>query len=297
MLVLPVRRQALHQVLEAEGILITRASIRRRAYVDGGNGSYIITVRDDLAGEAYIKVVLHEYAHIHLHMGSEDGEVTRHLFPCRRGDVREAEADLLAAALWYGEDATPDFGPVARLMAKVDARQLIRPVTVPLQLAFEMPLGVPMYRSPAGPATDYGSFNPDAGWTRRPRNRYKGPRLKLGDSHDSLLFDWGKNGKPLGYFHLQKGWCDIWDSMYDRVLDGRTEILPCGDRRAQRRDFVFSSTERYRYLFKQNEKRGRSPKELDAQIAASAPVAATTPIAKALLFRATPPMSHAPEEK
>lgn len=283
-LILPVRRLALRSVFEREGIIIARAPIRSRAYVDGANGSFVITVRRDLDGQRLTKVLLHEYAHVHLHFPEHDG-VTRQLYPCRPGDVREAEADLLAAALWYGEDATPDFSPIAKLMAAVDAPRLARPIVPPDQLSLGIPAGVPMYRGPAGPATGYGSFNPDAG--RRPRNRCKGPRLKVGDSHDSLLFDWSKDGKPLGYFHLQLGWMDIWDTMPDPSgKEGKREILTCGDRRAQWRDFIISTRDRRRYEFAQGEKRGRAPKELDKQIERAKRLVAASPISAAALFRA-----------
>lgn len=283
---LPVRRQALKIVLDAEGVIVTRAAMRRRAFVDGGNGSYVITVRNDLDGVVLTKVLLHEYAHIHLHLTGEMGEITRQLFPCRPGDVREDEADLLAAVLWFGEDVTPDYGPIAKLVAKVDAPRLVIPVAEPEQLQLGVPRGVPMYKGPALPAGDHGSFNTVEGERRRPADRYKGPRIKVGDSHDSLLFDWSKDGKPLGFFAGNRGWCDIWDTMPPLYPDQPREIVVVGDRRAQTRDFIFSTTERYRYEFAQRERRGRSPKELLAQIEKSDRLVVATPIHERLLFRA-----------
>jgi hypothetical protein len=285
---LPVRRQALRYVLEQEGIIVTRAAIRNRAYVDGGDGTFVITVRNDLDGMRLTKVLLHEYAHIHLHM-TERGEVTRQLFPCRPGDVREAEADLLAAVLWYGEDATPDYPPIARLMAAVDAPRLKRATDrEPDQLQLGMPGGVVMYQHPAYPAGPaHGSFNVLGGESPRPKNRFKGPKIRVGEPHDRLLFDWTKGGRPLGFFHLQLGWIDVWDTMSDPSgREGKREILVCGDRRAQWRDFIISTTDRRRYEFDEGEKRDRSPKALNHQIDVATRVIVSSPIAAASLFRA-----------
>jgi hypothetical protein len=44
------------------------------------------------------------------------------------------------------------------------------------------------------------------------------------------------------------------------------QVIKVGDARAERRTFVISTDDRRRYDFKKRERRGRAPKDLDAQI-------------------------------
>lgn len=276
----PLSITGIERVLKREEIDVVRRAIRADAFVEGGLGSYVIVARAGLNPRKERRVLAHEYAHIRLHY-QELNEVVYQHGHCDKSDAREIEAQLFARLLELGPTATPDHPEIAKYVAALDAPRFKRPA--PAQAELPLPMGVPMYRSAAGPATDHGSFNPDAG--RRPRQRYKGPRLRVGDSHDSLLFDWSKAGKPLGYFHLRLGWLDVWDTM-PAPREGKREILTCGDRRAQWRDFVISTTDRRRYEFAQGEKRGRAPKELDKQIERAKRLAVASPISAAALFRA-----------
>jgi hypothetical protein len=278
------RRRRLWDVIAREGVDVRAGWIGQPARSSGFDGDYLITLQRGIAPRDAWGWALHEFGHIILGHLADHGEHVRNLSPCLPDDPREDDASLFGALLYEGPEATPDTPLVGRIIARIEARRYrARPVSDDSQLRLGLPTGVPMYRSPAGPATDHGSFNPDGG--RRPRDRYKGPRLKLGDSHDSLLFDWSKDGKPLGYFHLQLGWMDIWDTM-PAPKEGKREILTCGDRRAQWRDFIISTTDRRRYEFAEDEKRGRAPKELDKQIERAKRLAIASPISAAALFRA-----------
>lgn len=278
----PLRIGQLEQILRRERIAVVRLPIEDMAYTVGGKGSYVVVVRSNLSGRHFSRVVAHEYAHIKLHRSPHEIEFDRS--QCTRGDPREFEAELFVLLLRLGPSATPDHPDVARLVAKMEAAEYRK--REPQQLPLSLPVGVPMYKAPAGPAFDgTGSFNRFAGEPRR--RRYQGPKVKVGDSHDSLLFDWTWKGIPLGFFAGNRGWCDIWDTMPAPESTRRSrDVLVCGDRRATWRDFVFSSIERYRYEFAEGETRDRSPKALTRQIERATKLAVSTPISADLIFRA-----------
>lgn len=112
-----VRARELRHILQSEGIGIMR--VRRRWYVEGTDGAFIIAMPIGAEGESAAKRALHEYAHIKRHM-TDGAVVARQLFPCVKGDPRETEADLLAALLWHGASATPDHPAIAKLVAKLE---------------------------------------------------------------------------------------------------------------------------------------------------------------------------------
>jgi hypothetical protein len=266
-----VRWEQARKLLRELHIDVNREPILDDGWVVGQPGGYVIVIRNDLRGRRPTQVVLHELGHIFLHMQDAHG-IEKHLLPCKRGDPREAEAELFARMLWYGPKAGPDNNAkiaeaAAAIVANAHAK---RPVVPDPQLQLGIITGVPMYRAPAMPAGDgvMGAFGP----APEPRRRDQAPRIKVGDSHVSLLFDWSREGKPLRYFHLKLGWIDVWDTMPSDKPGRAREILVCGDRRAQWRDFIVSSSDRRRYVFSEREKRSRTPKELDRQIAGAAVV-------------------------
>jgi hypothetical protein len=134
-----VRWPELRAMLDAEGIAIKRVRMRARAYVTGADGTFVIALRRDINIRDALKRLLHEYSHAKLHFG--DDEVERQLVPCRRGDPREDEANLLAALLWHGPEATPDHPAIARLVARLEAadHQKRAPRQIPLELPEPMP--------------------------------------------------------------------------------------------------------------------------------------------------------------
>jgi hypothetical protein len=255
----PLRWRGLQRILEREGISVGYRAIPQRAFVQGFDGDFHITVRADLSARVVTKVVAHEYGHAVLHM-TERGEVVRQLHECARGDTREREADLFAALLWFGPAAGPDTHPViAQLIADIEAPRFIHPA--PAQIPLPLPEPAPVYRRPK----------------RHPQSKSKNRKWWVGRrpavgidgvSHDALRFNWDRGGKPLAFFHYDLGWIDV----YDRAViehDGRRRavLLRCGDKRTQQRIFVVSSSDRRRYTFADGETRGRSIDELNAQIA------------------------------
>lgn len=259
----PVRAAQLRAVFDREGIEVTRAKIRRRAFVDGAEGVFVVTLRNDLAARVQTKVLLHEYAHIHLHLTDSDGEVTRQLLACQRGDVREHEADLFAALLWYGPDATPSHPAIAPIYAKLEAPAFVR--AAPTQIPLPLPEPLPRY---------HGKKVIRVGKVQRPKKPWwfgPSPVTGLrGVSHNALRFDWKDDGKPLGFFHLDLGWIKVYDRMRVEADGQRTAVLvKCGDKRTRWREFVVSSTVRRVYTFRDGERRGRSVEELDRQILAA----------------------------
>lgn len=282
---LPARRETVSHVLSQEGIAITRAPIRGRAYVDGADGVFVITVRRDVAGSRLTKVLLHEYAHVQLHMAQETGETARQLFPCLAHDPREAEADLLAALLWFGPNADQTNNEaIARLVAAVDAPAFTRDIAEDQQLRLGVPGGAVVFRpddatraineglvSPPKPPI-YGPFvDPDRAARDRKRRLFGATgRRALYTSQDvhSPYFDWSRDGKPLRWFHPDLGWIDVYDGRRGDEQDGRSrwQLLRCGDDHAEQRVFVLSTSDRRRYVFAPGEARGRRREELTGQL-------------------------------
>lgn len=263
----PLRGTRLWDVLAREGITVKHnRRIGQPARSSGFDGDYTIRTRRGLRPRDAWGWSLHEYGHIKLgHLGDE-GEFAKNLTPCMPDDPREDDANLFATLVFLGPTATPDTPRVARIIAKIEARRYRqRPVKEEEQLQLGISRGVPMYKHPAWPAGsgEHGSYNPDP---YPPRYRHQAPRIKVGDSHESLLFDWSRDGKPLRYFHLQLGWLDVWDTMPATKPGRSREILVAGDRRATWRDFIISSTDRRRYVFTDREKRSRTPKDLNHQL-------------------------------
>jgi hypothetical protein len=138
----PVRWRQLRTMLAAERIRIRAIPMRPRAYVTGTDGNYVIAIRETIDQRQAVKLVLHEFAHVKLgHLG--DVEVERQLFPCLKDDPREHEANLLAALLWHGPEATPDHTAIARLVAKLEAGEYRR--KMPAQIPLELPELPPVY--------------------------------------------------------------------------------------------------------------------------------------------------------
>jgi len=270
----PLNAARLARAFRREQIDVLRRAISAKAYVQGADGSYVIIVSAALHGRNETRVLAHEYGHIRLHLG-ERGEVVRQLAPCRRGDPREYEAELFALLLRLGPAATPDHPDVARLVAKMEAASYREraPEQLPLSLAERVPpLAIKSFAEfTAEERRDFEERRARAAARRRrgARPSLPGSSVGLGCSHDALLFDWSRAGKPLRYFHLVLGWLEVYDGMRVRATGGRSRwvLVKCGDRRAEQRLFVISATDRRRYVFADGEKRGRSPKELDAQLA------------------------------
>jgi hypothetical protein len=130
-----VRWPELRTIIDTESIAIKRVRMRARAYVLGGDGTYVIALRRDIDIRDALKRLLHEYAHAKLHLN--DDEVVRQLLPCRRGDPREDEANLLAALLWHGAEATPDHPAIAKLVARLESADYRK--REPLILTPDMP--------------------------------------------------------------------------------------------------------------------------------------------------------------
>jgi hypothetical protein len=255
----------IRDVLIRERIVVVRAPIRKsRALVDDlGNAAILLSTRGQVRDQW--KRLAHEYAHIKLHF-MERGEIVCNEVSCNKGDPREDEANLFAALLVGGPTATPDDEGPAGIVARMTAAD--RKNREPLQIPLALPVSMPEYRPPSI-RMGHGSHNPDA--IRRTkkgqRPRLLGSAIGLGVSHDSLRFDWSKEGKPLRFFHYELGWLDV----YDTLLTGRHgrprwEVIECGDRRATRRRFIISSSDRRDYWFAEGEKRTRSVDALNAQI-------------------------------
>lgn len=256
----------IRRAIAADGIRVLEGRIRRPARSRAFDGVYVITLRRGLGPREAARWALHEYAHIKLGHFSDGEEIERQLTPCRAGDPREVEAEMFVLMLRLGSEATPETPAVARLVAELEAPRYVK--RMPAQLPLELPEGAPVYKpeSERRPAI----HQPGAPRPRTPRGhrpKLLGSSIGLGVSHNSLLFDWSRDGKPLRYFHLKLGWIDVYDGL--RVGEPgkmRWELLKFGDRRASHRVFVISSSDRRRYAFLEGEKRGRGPKELDAQI-------------------------------
>lgn len=280
-----VRVRDIRRVLADYDVVVQRSPIIDTAYVIGLPGAYVITLRDDVSPRHSMRLVLHELAHVVCHLQAEHG-VEKHLHPCVAGDVREAEAELFARMLYYGPEALPDNNkPVAEAIAAIEgARALAR---MPEQLPLHLPEGASVYR-PQRPVVRREKGNPFSlphpadrardwnDWTLPVEQRRKlwlehlarQPKRGKACSHESLLYDWSMEGKPLKYFHLVHGWIEVWDGMR---VGRRWEILKAGDRRTQRRTFVLSRDDRRRYDFREGARRGYSVDELDRQIARAKP--------------------------
>jgi hypothetical protein len=247
------------------GIDVVTQPILDIAYIVGFPGAYVAVLRNDLRGRRSTQVLLHEIGHAVLHMRDEHG-IARNLHPCRRGDPREAEAELFARMLYYGHKAGPDNNPkIAEAIAAIEGAAHRKRLAAQIELPLSQPM--PVYISPAERQAGHGSAaNITADdvypWTRKRR----GPIL-LPAPH-SPYFDWSKNGKPLGWFVGSIGW--VW--VYDGMLIGRSgkprwEVWECGDRRTQRRRFIVSPTEKRDYYFAEGEKRSRTVDALAKQFA------------------------------
>ncbi|MFI5228406.1 MAG: ImmA/IrrE family metallo-endopeptidase [Gemmatimonadales bacterium] len=276
-LALPLNWNRLERVFARERIQILRLPIESNAYVIGRAPVFTVILNSNRPARHHTRYAAHEYGHIALHF-AQRGEVEKNLAPCQRGDPREWEAELFALMLRLGPEATIETPDVAAMAAKITAADFRK--RVPAQLDLPLAEGTPAYRPPSK-RFGHGSHNPDAGRDLRrtpkgQRPRMAGSSIGLGVSHDSLLFDWSRDGKPLRYFHLELGWLDVYDLLsVSRGGHRRIVTLECGDRRAECRMFVVSSTDRRRYVFAEGEKRDRSPKALDRQIATSERLAAS----------------------
>jgi hypothetical protein len=123
----PMRLRAIYEVLGAEDIGVVLApsrAMKSDAYIDGGDGTFIITMKRGLEPAVRAKRLLHEYAHAKLHL-TERGEVVRQLMPCVEGDVREDEAQLFAALLWYGPTVTPADGRIRPIVARLESHDML----------------------------------------------------------------------------------------------------------------------------------------------------------------------------
>jgi hypothetical protein len=262
-----VRWEQARRLARELSIEVLRWPIADEAFTLGQPEGFVAILRNDLRGRRPTQILLHEIGHVVLHMSGEHG-LEKHLYPCKRGDPREAEAELFARMLYYGPKAGPDNNAkIAEAVGAIEGGAARK--RQPVQLPLELPESTPEYRPPST-RMGHGSYNPDA--IRRTkkgqRPRLLGSTIGLGVSHDSLRFDWSKEGKPLRFFHYELGWLDV----YDGLLTGhegrpKWEIIQCGDRRATRRRFVVSSTDRRDYWFSEGEKRTRSVDALNTQIA------------------------------
>jgi hypothetical protein len=264
---LGVRWEQARRLARELSIEVLRWPIADEAFTLGQPEGFVAILRNDLRGRRPTQILLHEIGHVVLHMSGEHG-LEKHLYPCKRGDPREAEAELFARMLYYGPKAGPDNNAkIADAVAAIEGGAAKK--RQPLQTELQLPIPAPVYQPPSI-GLGHGSHNPEAG-KRTPRGkrpRLLGSTIGLGVSHDSLRFDWSKEGKPLRFFHYELGWLDV----YDGLLTGREgrprwEIIECGDRRATRRRFVISSTDRRDYWFSEGEKRTRSVDALNTQIA------------------------------
>jgi hypothetical protein len=276
---LPLNWNRLERVFAREHIQLLRLPIESNAYVIGRPPIFTVILNSNRPARHHTRYAAHEYGHIRLHFGQR-GEVEKNLAPCQRGDPREWEAELFALMLRLGPSATIETPEVAAMADKITSADFRRPA--PSQLDLPLREATPAYRPPSK-RFGHGSHNPDAGRDWAPRRRrgggLPGSSIGRGVSHDALLFDWSRDGKPLRYFHLQLGWIDVYDLLsVTGAGDRRIVTLECGDRRAQCRVFVISSTDRRRYLFAEGEKRDRSPKALDRQIARTASATRNDPL-------------------
>lgn len=256
----PLTVTTIRRVLEQEGIDVLRQPIRAYAYVEGGLGTFAIVMRSGLNPRHERRVLGHEYAHIKLHY-QESSEVVYQHRSCHRGDATEIEAQLFVRLLELGPDAGPDHPDVAQYVAALDAASLQRPL--PSQLSLPLPEAVPVYVPPSI-RYGHGSHNPGAIEDARGRHRRRGPILVA--APHSPYFDWSKNGKPLGWFHPELGWIQVYDlARLDH--DGRSRVvtLEAGSKTAEVRVFVVSATDRRRYTFSEGERRTRTREALALQ--------------------------------
>lgn len=171
-LVHPARSRAVQRILARMDISVGCAPIHERGFIQGFDGDFHITVRSGLPTQIVTKVILHELGHAMLHM-TERGEVVRQLHECTRGDLREREADLFAALLWFGPEVTPSHPVIAKLVADLEAPRFKRPL--PEQIPLPLPQPAPVYRPPRRPVPKYkrrwGKWNtpwgPDAAGARQ----------------------------------------------------------------------------------------------------------------------------------
>lgn len=265
---IPVRWRQLRVVLAKENIVLRRYAMGPRAYVVGWDGNFVIALRNTIEPARAVKILLHEYAHAKLHF-TERGEVVRQLLPCTKDDPREDEANLLAALLWHGPDATPDHPAIARLVAKLEAPPYRK--RMPQQLPLELPERIPVYTG-RDAAMQFAHEDAIEEARRRRRNAIR----KAGRAADRLRLKQCGN-KPCAcsavFIDLEGRRWFVYDVRMDRGR--RVLVRRSVDGIATHRVFVNELNERRRYTFSDRaELRSYSAARLDRQLAES--VAART---------------------
>lgn len=257
----PVRWRELRRVLDAEGVGLK--TVRRRWYVEGTDGTFVIAIPIGADAEKAVKRILHEYAHIKLHLSEQD-DVVRQLMPCAKGDPREDEANLLAALLWLGADATPDHPAIARLVAKLEAPAYRQ--RMPRQLPLELPERIPVYNG-RDAAMQFAHEDAIEEARRRRRNAIR----RAGRAADRLRLKLCGN-KPCAcsavFIDLEGRRWFVYDVRMDR---GRRVLVRRSiDGTATHRVFVNELDERKAYKFA-NELQGFTAARLDRQLRDSRP--------------------------
>lgn len=256
----PLGWTTLRNVLEREGIMVTRAQMQRRAHVFCSFGVSVVVINSNVPNRSWVKLVAHEYGHIKLHLVDESQEdvVVRNLSPCQRGDPREYEAELFARLILGGPSLTIEDDPrLARLAERIERRAG----------AEQLQLTAPMRENPPSDPDDH------LDWILR-RARAEARRrpvlwgtsgAPLPESEDTRRIEY-RDGAVI-YTGLDDRRWRVYDVVFfGRVPGKRKSLVPLGAEHAKARYFVNSIGERRRYLFRPREKRAIRTMHLDRQI-------------------------------
>jgi hypothetical protein len=156
---LGVRWEQARRLARELSIEVLRWPIADEAFTLGQPEGFVAILRNDLRGRRPTQILLHEIGHVVLHMSGEHG-LEKHLYPCKRGDPREAEAELFARMLYYGPKAGPDNNAkIADAVAAIEGGAARK--RQPIQTELHLPVAAPVYQPPSI-RLGHGSHNPDA---------------------------------------------------------------------------------------------------------------------------------------